>query len=146
MYWCSDLGQLIIKTIRTIAKSIAILLNIRNWNQHIGIQDGCLIRFGFGFGLQFEIKTIQHPNNFWPFTIWMCSVSQHSLYWTKKVQFSDVSCNPVFRSPQYFGYDTKSGLHFCLLSYLTVNTTAVLHYWLKSLSHVSCLRFTDIYE
>ena len=50
------------------------VLTIRKRNQYIEIQDGSyLVGFGmvwlFGFGIPFEIRTIQYPNNSGPFKI-----------------------------------------------------------------------------
>ena len=54
--------------IRTIATAVAIIPTIQKWNQNIEIYEGSyLVEFGmvglFGFGMPFQIGTIQHLNN-----------------------------------------------------------------------------------
>ena len=69
--------------IRTIAKAIAI---------DYSYSPDYLIRFGivglFGFGMPFEIRTVQHPSNFWPFKIWISLVFNPQLYTFFKIDMT----------------------------------------------------------
>ena len=102
--WCLDLRWYSNRLIRTIAAAIAIVQTSIKESKIAAVWSD-LEKSGrlFGSGMPFEIETIQHPNNFQPFKIRICSVLEPHHIWQIK------SLDTIFGhfNSHYYGVHNK---------------------------------------